>query len=48
MDILLDGIVTNEEFDKIEDQFNKDVETLRAAGYKVMINEIKSEISKTK
>ncbi len=45
---LLDGVVTNEEFDKIEDQFNKDVETSRAAGYKVMINEIKSEISKTK
>lgn len=45
---LLDGVVTNEEFNKIEDQFNKDVEASRAAGYKVMINEIKSEISKTK
>ena len=32
----------------IEDQFNKDVEASRAAGYKVMINEIKSEISKIK
>lgn len=45
---LLDGVVTNEEFNKIEDQFNKDVEASRAAGYKVMINEIKSEISKIK
>ena len=45
---LSDGVVTNEEFNKIEDQFNKDVETSRAAGYKVMINEIKSEISKIK
>ena len=45
---LSDGVVTNEEFNKIEDQFNKDIEASRVEGYKVMINEIKSEISKTK
>ena len=37
-----------EEFNKIEDQFNKDIEASRVEGYKVMINEIKSEISKIK
>lgn len=45
---LSDGVVTNEEFNKIEDQFNKDIEASRVEGYKVMINEIKSEISKIK